>query len=76
MQIFIAEGFDYEPGPYTIVFNALTTSASFDITIFDNHTFEASESFYLTLNLPSFVFLGNPSKVIATILDHRGLLIS
>ena len=68
--------FDYDPGPYDATFPALTTTASFDIKIFDNQTFETSEQFSLTINPPNFVFQGTPSEVTATILDHRGLCIS
>ena len=75
MHLFVGD-FDYDPGPYTAVFPALTTTASFDIRIFDNHTFEASETFNLTIDPPSFVFQGDPSQVTATILDHRGLCVS
>ena len=63
---------DYDRGPYNAVFPALTTTASFNIIIFDNHTFEGYETFNLTINPPSYVFQGDPSQVTATILDHRG----
>ena len=42
---------------------------SFDISIFDNNTFESLESFNLTISPPSFVLLGNPHQAIATIVD-------
>lgn len=89
MQILYIE-MDYDPGPYYPVFLANTTTTSFIINIFDNATFEASESFHLnidpsgfvfedgssqSINLTSFVFQGDPSQAIATILDHRGLFI-
>ena len=64
---------DYDPGPYTAVFPDLTTTASFNIMIFDNHSFEGFETFNLTINPHSYVFQGDPSQVTATILDHRGL---
>ena len=66
-------GYDYSPGPYNATFPALETTAAFNVTIFDNHTFEASEIFELAINPHSSVFQGNPSQVTATILDHRGL---
>ena len=74
--LFCIGHFDYDPGPYTAVFPNLTTTASFNIRIFDNHTFEASETFDLTISPPSFVFQGTPYQVTATILDHRGLCVS
>ena len=64
---------DYDPGPYNAVFPALTTTASFHIMIYDNHSFEGYETFKLTINPPSYVFQGDPSQVTVTILDHRGL---
>ena len=64
---------DFDPGPYTAFFPALTTTSSFNIIIFDNHIFEGYETFNLTINPPSYVFQGDPSQATVTILDHRGL---
>ena len=64
---------DFDPGPYTALFPALTTISSFNIIIFDNHSFEGYESFNLTITPPSYVFQGDPSQATVTILDHRGL---
>lgn len=75
LHLFCIGDFDYDPGPYSASFPPLTTTASFDIKIFDNNTFEASERFDLIINPPNFVFRGTPSQVTATILDHRGLCV-
>ena len=64
---------DFDPGPYTALFPALTTTSSFNIIIFDNHSFEGYESFNLTITPLSYVFQGDPSQATVTILDHRGL---
>ena len=45
---------------------------SFNISIFDNDTFESLESFNLTITPPSFVLLGNPHQAIVTIIDDDG----
>ena len=72
MRCFISDG-DFDPGPYNAIFPPLTTTASFNIEIFDNQTFEGSESFQLTIDPHSFVFQGDPFQVVAVILDFRGL---
>ena len=64
---------DFDPGPYTAFFPALTTTSSFNIIIFDNHSFEGYETFNLTIHPPGYVFQGDPSQVTVTILDHKGL---
>ena len=63
---------DYDPGPYTILFSAGETIKSFNISVFDNNTFEALESFNLTINPPSFGFVGNPHQAVITIIDDDG----
>ena len=64
---------DFDPGPYTAFFPALNTTSSFNIIVFDNHSFEGYEIFNLTINPPGYVFQGDPSQATVTILDHRGL---
>ena len=63
---------DYDPGPYSVLFAAGETVKSFNISIFDNNTFESLESFTLTISPPSFVLLGNPHQAIITIIDDDG----
>ena len=60
---------DYDPGPYSLLFTAGETAKSFDISLFDDNTFESLESFTLTISPPSFVLLGNPQQAIAGIID-------
>ena len=63
-------GFDYDPGPYSILFSAGETFRSFNISIFDNNTYEAFESFNLIISPPGFVLFGNPRQTITTISDE------
>ena len=62
--------FDYDPGPYNISFSAGETFKSFNITILDNNTYEASESFNLIISPHSFVLFGTPRQAVTTITDE------
>ena len=63
------ESVDYDPGPYSILFLAGETIKSFNISIFDNNTFEALETFNLIINPSSFVSLGTPHQAVTRIMD-------
>ena len=66
-------GIDYVSGPYTVVFLAGQTIATFDIPIVDDIIFEGNENFMLTINstsLPSNVTVDNPGEATVTIVDN------
>ena len=68
----IIGGVDYDPGPYSIIFSAGGTSKSFNITIFDNNTFESLESFNLLISPHALILLGSPHQAVTTIRDDDG----
>ena len=71
LNVFI-ENVDYDPGAYSILFSAGETIKSFNISIFDNDTFEALETFNLIINPSSFVSLGTPHQAVTRIVDDDG----
>ena len=62
---------DYDPGLYTVMFNAGETEKSFQLSIIDDDVFEGNENFNLTINStsPSVVSIGDPNQAKVTILD-------
>ena len=63
---------DYTSGPYTVIFPAGQTTATFDVPINDDNILEGSEDFILTIDqtsLPSNVTRGNPGEATVTIVD-------
>lgn len=50
----IAEGEDYDSGPFSITIPAGDTSASFNVSIMIDNIFESDESFNLMINSSSF----------------------
>ncbi|XP_065892786.1 uncharacterized protein [Dysidea avara] len=71
-------GIDYDSGPYTVTFTAGMTSASFNVAINDDNTFESREFFYLTIDpssLPNRVTLSS-SILPAIILDDDSPTVS
>ena len=67
--LLLLESVDYDPGPYNILFSAGETIKSFNISIFDNNTFEALETFNLIINPSRFVSLGTPHQTVIRIMD-------
>ena len=70
--LFYTGGIDYDPGPYSILFSAGETNKSFNISIFDNNTFESLENFNLLISPHAFILLGNPHQAVTTIRDDDG----
>jgi len=66
---------DYDAGPYNVIFSTGETIKSFNISIFDNNTFEALKSFNLVISPSNFIILGNPHQAITTITDDDCKLI-
>ena len=63
---------DYDPGLYTVMFNAGETEKSFQVPIINDDVFEGNEHFNLTINStsPSVVSIGDPNQAKVTILDN------
>ena len=67
----IGGGEDYDSGPYPIMFLAGMTSIPFSISINNDTTFEANETFMININsqLPYNIMVGDPVEAIVTIVD-------
>ena len=66
---------DYGSGPYTVMFLAGVTSASFNITINDDMISEGNENFTPTIDpssLPTGGTVVNPGQATVTIKDCDG----
>ena len=66
---------DYGSGPYTVMFLAGVTSASFNITINDDMISEGNENFTPTIDpssLPTGGTVVNPGEATVTIKDCDG----
>ena len=66
---------DYTSGPYTVIFPAGQTTATFNISINDDDIVEGYESFTLTINetsLPTNVTYGICGEVTVTIVNDDG----
>ena len=66
---------DYTSGPYTVIFPAGQTTASFDVPINDDSILEGDEDFILTIDetsLPTGVIHGNPGEATVTIVNVGG----
>ena len=66
---YFIESVDYDPGPYNIVFSAGESIKPFNISIFDNDTFEALETFNLIISPLSFVSLDTTHQAVVRITD-------
>ena len=62
---------DYNPGLYTVMFNAGETNKSFHLPIINDDVFEDNEHFFLTINSasPSVVSIGDPNQAMVIIID-------
>ena len=63
---------DYTSGPYTVIFPAGQTTATFNIPINDDMILEGNENFILTINpssLPDYVTCGTPGEATVTIVN-------
>ena len=63
---------DYTSGPYTVIFPAGQTTATFDVPINGDDILEIDENFMLTIDeisLPTGVTSGTPSTTTVTIVD-------
>ena len=62
---------DYDSGPYSIMFLAGMTSVPFSISINNDTTFEANETFMITINsqLSYDIMVSDPVEAIITIVD-------
>ena len=66
---------DYNSGPYTVQFNVGVTSASLNISINDDDTYEKNETFTLTINvssLPKSISVGANNSITVTIAANDG----
>ena len=71
----ILGGVDYEPGPYSIMFPAGQTNATFSVSVMDDEVSEGNEYFNLAIDvssLPIEVNASNPADVLVTIVDDEG----
>ena len=67
-------GVDYSSGPYTVMFTAGQTRASFDLSINKDNTLEADEDFTITVDpssLPDNFVVGDRSSATVTIEDDE-----
>ena len=63
---------DYTPGPYTVIFPAGVTSATFDVSIISDNVLEGNENFVLNIDdssLPSHVIQGFPGEATVNTVD-------
>ena len=63
---------DYNSGPYTVIFPARTTTASFNVPINNDMISEGDEDFKLNIDeasLPGSVRLGTPDEATVIIMD-------
>ena len=78
MYLTAGEDFELPPNGYTtVIFPAGSTTASFDVIIFDDNKFEAGESLHLDIieiSLPYGINLGSPRSSILVILDDDSKL--
>ena len=66
---------DYTSGPYTVIFLAGQTTATFDVPINDDSILESNENFTLTItetSLPTVVICNYAGKATMTIVDNDG----
>ena len=64
---------DYTSGPYTVIFPAGVTLATFSIPITDDNILEWNENFLLTINetsLPGLLTRSHPDEATVTIVDN------
>ena len=64
---------DYDSGPYTATFLAGQTTATFEVPITDDNTFEGNETFMLNIDsssLPTGLTTGNPDQATVTIFEE------
>lgn len=64
--------YDYDSGPYSFIFPAGITIASFNVTINYDKILESIETFGLSISspLPDKVFQGNPNQSTVIIVDN------
>ena len=62
---------DYTSGPYTVIFPAGQTTATFDVPINDDDILESNEDFMLMIDplTPIDVTVGSPDEATVTIVD-------
>ena len=66
-------GVDYTSGPYTVTFPARQTTATFEVPITDDNTFEGNETFMLTIDsssLPTGLTSADPDEATVTIFEE------
>ena len=71
--MFFEGGIDYIPGPYTVIFPAGITIASFDVSVANDNILETNEMFNLFIiptSLPERVTIGNIGRSLLTIVDN------
>ena len=64
---------DYTSGPYTVTIPAEQTTATFNVSITDDDTFEGNEIFMLTINSsspPTGLTTGDPYQATVTIFEE------
>ena len=64
---------DYTSGPYPVTFLAGQTTATFEVPITDDGTFEGNETFMLTIDsssLPTGLTTGDPDQATVTIFEE------
>ena len=63
---------DYTSGPYTVIFPAGHTIATFDVPIINDDILEGNETFMVTIyetSLPTGITHDNPNEARVTIVD-------
>ena len=60
---------DYGSGPYTVMFPATVTKASFNILISNDDIVEQNETFSLIITPPSGIIAVDPTTAVVTIVD-------
>ena len=66
---------DYMSGPYTVMFSAGETIASFDVSVINDNILESDEQFILIIDpssLPRSIVVGIIDNSTITILDGEG----
>ena len=69
LTCFIGGGTDYGSGPYTVMFPAETTNASFSVSINNDNIVEMNETFSLTINPFNDIMTVDPDSAVVTIVD-------
>ena len=70
------EGFDFDSGPYNVIFPPNAINASFNILITNDTLLELNETFTLNICPPDDFFVIDPDEAVVTIVDDDSKKIS